>query len=85
MAAASLPVNGAALPVKGAAPAPQRRPKQIGLLKGFLRFFRHFKKYIRAGEMFSGALLVAIGVLIFTDRLTWLIRFLPKNLSHFTL
>ncbi len=52
---------------------------------GFLRFFRHFKKYIRAGEIFSGALLVAIGVLIFTDRLTWLIRFLPKNLSHFTL
>ncbi|MFI5345145.1 MAG: cytochrome c biogenesis CcdA family protein [Elusimicrobiota bacterium] len=52
---------------------------------GFLRFFSRFKKYIRAGEMFSGALLIAIGVLIFTDRLTWLIRFLPKNLSHLAL
>jgi cytochrome c-type biogenesis protein len=52
---------------------------------GFLRFFKRYKKYIRAGEVFSGALLVAIGVLIFTDRLTWLIRFLPQNLSHFTL
>lgn len=52
---------------------------------GFLRFFRHYKKYIRTGEIISGALLIAIGVLIFTDRLTWLIRFLPKNLSSFTL
>lgn len=52
---------------------------------GFLRFFQRFKRYIRAGEILSGALLVAIGVLIFSDRLTWLIRFLPKELSHFTL
>lgn len=52
---------------------------------GFLRFFRHFKKYIRAGEVFAGVLLVAIGSLIFSDRLTWLIRFLPKDLAHFTL
>lgn len=52
---------------------------------GFLRFFSRYKRYIRVGEVFSGVLLVAIGVLIFTDRLTWLIRFLPKNLSSFTL
>jgi cytochrome c-type biogenesis protein len=52
---------------------------------GFLRFFGRYKRYIRAGEVFSGVLLVAIGVLIFTDRLSWLIRLLPKNLSSFTL
>ena len=44
---------------------------------GFLRFFGRYKKHIRAGEIFAGALLIAVGVLIFTDRLTWLIRFLP--------
>lgn len=47
----------------------------------FMRFFGRYKKYIRAGEIFAGVLLIAIGVLIFTDRLTWLIRFLPENLS----
>lgn len=52
---------------------------------GFLRFFARYKRYIRAGEVLSGALLVLIGVLIFSDRLTWLIRFLPKNLSMFLL
>jgi len=52
---------------------------------GFLRFFGRFKRYIRAGEVLSGALLVAIGALIFSDRLTWLIRFLPKNLSRLAL
>jgi cytochrome c-type biogenesis protein len=44
----------------------------------FMRFFARYKKYIRAGEVFAGALLIAIGVLIFADRLTWLIRFLPQ-------
>jgi cytochrome c-type biogenesis protein len=49
---------------------------------GFLRFFGRYKKYIRAGEFLAGALLIAIGVLIFTDRLTWLIRFLPQSLPR---
>ncbi len=49
---------------------------------GFLRFFGRYKKYIRAGEIFAGALLIAIGALIFTDRLTWLIRFMPQNLAR---
>jgi cytochrome c-type biogenesis protein len=47
----------------------------------FMRFFGRFKKYIRAGEVFAGALLIGIGVLIFADRLTWLTRFLPQNFS----
>ena len=52
---------------------------------GFLRFFGRYKKYIRAGEVFAGALLIAIGVLIFADRLTWLLRFFPKNLARLPL
>lgn len=37
---------------------------------GFLRFFARYKRYIRAGEVFAGALLVVVGVLIFFGRLT---------------
>jgi len=48
----------------------------------FMRFFGRYKKYIRTGEIVSGALLIAVGALIFTDRLTWLIRFMPQNLFH---
>jgi cytochrome c-type biogenesis protein len=49
---------------------------------GFLRFFGRFKKHIRTGEVLAGALLIAVGALIFADRLTWLIRFMPQNLSR---
>ncbi|MFI5362187.1 MAG: cytochrome c biogenesis CcdA family protein [Elusimicrobiota bacterium] len=52
---------------------------------GFLRFFARYKRYIRAGEVLAGALLILIGVLIFADRLTWLIRFVPQNLSKLSL
>ncbi|HAZ07451.1 MAG TPA: cytochrome C biogenesis protein [Elusimicrobia bacterium] len=52
---------------------------------GFLRFFARYKKYIRAGEVFAGALLVAVGILIFTDRLTTFIRIMPKSLVGSTL
>ena len=43
---------------------------------GFMRFFKRFKRHIRTGEILSGALLIAVGVLIFSDRLTWLMRLL---------
>ena len=49
---------------------------------GFMRFFGRYKKYIRSGEIFAGVLLIAVGALIFADRLTWLIRFMPQNLSR---
>jgi cytochrome c-type biogenesis protein len=45
---------------------------------GFLRLFKRYKRHIRTGEILAGALLIAVGVLIFTDRLTWLMRFLPQ-------
>jgi cytochrome c-type biogenesis protein len=48
---------------------------------GFMRFFGRYKKYIRAGEVLAGALLIVIGALIFADKLTMLIRYLPQNLG----
>ncbi len=39
-------------------------------LGAFLRFFARYKRYIRAGEVFAGVLLIAVGVLIFSGRLT---------------
>ena len=51
----------------------------------FMRFFAHYKKHIRTGEIAAGALLVAIGLLIFLDKLSWLNRFTPKFLERFLL
>lgn len=42
----------------------------------FLKFSARFRRYLRAVEIASGLLLIAIGVLIFTDRLTLLARYL---------
>ncbi len=50
----------------------------------FLRFSAKFRKHLRAVEVASGILLVAIGVLIFTDRLTLLTRYL-SFLERFSL
>ena len=47
---------------------------------GFLRFFGRYKRHIRTGEILAGALLIAVGALIFADRLTWLVRFIPRGL-----
>ncbi len=38
----------------------------------FMRFYKNFRKYLHAVELFSGALLLFIGFLIFFNRLTWL-------------
>ena len=51
----------------------------------FMRFFLRYKKHIRTGEIVAGALLVAIGLLIFLDKLSWLNRFTPKLLERFLL
>ena len=51
----------------------------------FMRFFARYKRYIRWGEVFAGALLVLVGVLIFSNRLTTLIGFFPKWLFRFAL
>ncbi|MDD5302706.1 MAG: cytochrome c biogenesis protein CcdA [Elusimicrobia bacterium] len=49
----------------------------------FMRFFVRYKKHIRTGEIVAGALLIAIGLLIFFDKLAWLNRFTPKLLDRF--
>jgi cytochrome c-type biogenesis protein len=38
----------------------------------FLKFYRRFRRHIHTVEVISGILLLAIGGLIFMDRLTWL-------------
>ena len=51
----------------------------------FMRFFARYKRYIRWGEVASGALLVLVGALIFSNRLTALIGYFPKWLFRFAL
>jgi cytochrome c-type biogenesis protein len=38
----------------------------------FMVFYKNFRKYLHAVELFSGALLLLIGALVFVNRLTWL-------------
>ena len=38
----------------------------------FLRFYQNFRKYLNAVEVFSGALLLFVGALVFVNKLTWL-------------
>jgi cytochrome c-type biogenesis protein len=39
---------------------------------GFLRFYQKFRRHLHTVEVFSGALLLAVGGLVFLNRLTWL-------------
>jgi cytochrome c-type biogenesis protein len=38
----------------------------------FMAFYKNFRKYLHAVEIFSGALLLFIGALVFANKLTWL-------------
>ncbi|MGB7667759.1 MAG: cytochrome c biogenesis protein CcdA, partial [Candidatus Acidiferrales bacterium] len=38
----------------------------------FLKFYQRFRRHIHLVEVFSGVLLLAVGGLIFVNRLTWL-------------
>jgi cytochrome c-type biogenesis protein len=38
----------------------------------FMRFYQNFRKYLHAVEIFSGALLLFIGALVFVNKLIWL-------------
>ena len=49
----------------------------------FMRFFQGYKRFIRWGEIIAGILLIAIGVLIFTNNLTVLLRFVPPLFYQF--
>jgi cytochrome c-type biogenesis protein len=39
---------------------------------GFLKFYQRFRRHLHTVEVFSGALLLAVGGLVFFNRLTWL-------------
>lgn len=41
-------------------------------LSQFLQFYKSFRKYLHVVEVFSGALLLFVGGLVFFNRLTWL-------------
>jgi len=47
------------------------------LISQFLRFYQRFRKYLHAVELFSGALLLFVGGLIFVNKLTWMAGKLP--------
>jgi len=38
----------------------------------FMSFYKNFRKYLHAVELFSGALLLFVGALVFVNKLTWL-------------
>ena len=63
-----------------------RFPRLTGFgVNAFLQFFARYKRYIRWGEIFAGALLVGVGGLVFANKLTWLITLLPRGLFRFAL
>ena len=41
-------------------------------ISGFLRFYQKFRRHLHTVEVFSGVLLLAVGGLVFLNRLTWL-------------
>ncbi len=45
-------------------------------VQAFFRFFSGFRRYLRWIEVASGILLLAVGILVMTNRLTWLTRYL---------
>ena len=54
-------------------------------VNAFLQFFSRYKKFIRWGEIAGGALLMAVGALIFFNRLTALVNLLPEALLRFAI
>lgn len=52
-------------------------------VNAFLSFFARYKRYIRLGELAAGGLLVVIGLLVLSDRLTLLNSMMPQALHQF--
>lgn len=49
----------------------------------FMRFFERYKRLVRCGEIVAGVLLMTIGILIFFDNLTVVLRFIPSFFYRF--
>ncbi len=54
-------------------------------LNAFLRFFARYKRFIRWGEVAAGILLIGIGLLLLSNRMTWLMRLMPRSLYTFSM
>jgi len=50
----------------------------------FMKFFERYRRFIRAGEIVAGVLLIAIGALIFSGDLSALLRFVPPVFYEFS-
>jgi cytochrome c-type biogenesis protein len=50
----------------------------------FMKFFERYRRFIRAGEIAAGVLLIAIGALIFSGGLSALLRFVPPVFYEFS-
>lgn len=51
----------------------------------FLGFLKRYRPFLWWGEMAAGALLVAVGVLVFSGSLTYLVRYVPAFFYKFAL
>ncbi len=45
----------------------------------FMRFFEKYKRFIRAGEIVAGVFLIGLGILIFTDNVSMLLKYVPES------
>jgi cytochrome c-type biogenesis protein len=54
-------------------------------LNAFLRFFARYKRFIRWGEIAAGALLIGVGLLLLSNRLSLLMRLMPSSLARFSM
>jgi cytochrome c-type biogenesis protein len=43
----------------------------------FMKFIEKYKKFIRWGEIIAGGLLVIVGILVFTNNLDFIVRYMP--------
>jgi len=50
----------------------------------FMRFFEKYRKFIRWGEFAAGILLICLGVMIFTDNLHVLLKYMPQASYEFS-
>jgi hypothetical protein len=49
-----------------------------------MKFFQKYRKFIKAGEVVAGILLVGVGLLIFFGNLGVLTRFMPAAFYEFS-
>jgi cytochrome c-type biogenesis protein len=45
----------------------------------FMKFFKKYRRFIRAGEIVAGIFLILMGLLIFTDNLSFLLKYVPET------